>query len=158
MIPALTTNERRSIARAAVATCVVSLLLLPLAVPPRTSAGPARGSGGAVRGLPGIPPPLTYPKLEIRHDPFLRPKPANADDDDALPADLVLPPNAGIASPPHLQALILGAEPKALVEVDGRTAIVGVGTKLEGAAIVGIDARGIELDNGQRLGLEGRNP
>lgn len=158
MIPALTTNERRSIARVGVATCVVSLLLLPLAIPPRTSAGTAGGTSTVVRGLPEIPPPLTYPELKIRRDPFLRARPPVADDDDALPADLVLPPNAGIASPPHLQALILGAEPKALVEIDGRTAIVGVGTKLQGAAVVGIDARGIELDNGQHLGLERRNP
>jgi hypothetical protein len=157
MIPPLTTNERRSVARVAVATSVVSLLLLPLANPPRLSADTPRETSQALRGLPEIPPPLAYPALEIRHDPFVRPAPAIAGEDD-FPSDLVLPPNAGIASPPHLQALVLGAEPKALVEVDGRTAIVGVGAKLEGAAIVGIDSRGIVFDNGQRLGLEGRNP
>ncbi|HEY1975521.1 MAG TPA: hypothetical protein VGG89_03130 [Candidatus Baltobacteraceae bacterium] len=158
MIRPLTTNQRRSIARSSLAGCIVSLLLLPLAVPPSTSAGTTTGIAAAWRELPSIPPPLSYPALTIRHNPFVRPLPPIAGDDDALPPDLVLPPNAGIASPPRVQALILGAVPKALVEVEGHTAIVGVGTKLEGSAIVRIDSRGLELDNGERLELEGRRP
>lgn len=154
----LTTNQRRSVARVALATCIVSLLLLPLAIPPRTSAEP-NGFTANVRVLPEIPPPLTFPSLRIRHNPFLRPsQPIEGGEEDVLPPDLVLPPNPGIASPPHLQALILGAAPKALVEVDGRTAVVGVGTKIEGSEITEIDARGIEFDNGERLELEGRRP
>ena len=158
MIRPLTTNQRRSAARSSVATCVVSLLLLPLAVPPQTSAGNAPSPYSAVRGLPEIPPPLTYPALAIRHNPFMRPPTPSAGDDDALPPDLILPPNAGIASPPHVEALILGAVPKALVEIDGRSAIVGIGAKLQGSAIVEIDSHGIALDNGERLELEGRRP
>ncbi len=159
MTRALTTNQRRSVTRASLATCIVSLLLLPLAMPPRTSAGTARGTSATMRVLPDIPPPLTYPALTIRHNPFVQPaQPIVGGDEDMLPPDLVLPPNAGIASAPHLKALILGAVPKALVEIDGQTAIVGVGTKLEGAAIVRIDSRGVELDSGERLGLEGRHP
>jgi hypothetical protein len=112
-----------------------------------------------MRALPEIPPPLTYPELTIRHDPFIRAAvPVTGGDEDMLPPDFVLPPNAGIASPPHLKALILGGSPKALVEVEGQSAIVGIGMKLEGAAIVRIDARGVELDNGERLGLEVRRP
>ena len=153
----ITTNQRRSVTRASLATCIVSLLLLPLAMPPRTSAGPAYGTN-AMRELPEIPPPLTYPALTIRHNPFVRAaSPITDGDDDMLP-DFVLPPNAGIASPPHLKALILGVSPKALVEIDGQSAIVGVGMKLEGAAIVRIDSDGVELDNGERLGLEVRRP
>lgn len=155
----LTTNQRRSVTRASLAMCIVSLLLLPLAVPPRTSAGSAASVPGTMPVLPEIPPPLRYPALTIRHNPFERAAlPIAGGDDYTLPPDLVLPPNAGIASPPHVKALILGAVPKALVEVDGQTAIVGVGTKLEGAAILHIDSRGVELDNGERLGLEGRRP
>jgi hypothetical protein len=152
----LTTNQRRTAARCSVAMCVVSLLLLPLAVPPSTSAGNALGPFGAVHGLPEIPPPLSYPALAIRHNPFVRPTASVGDNEDTLPPDLVLPPNAGIASPPRVEALILGTVPKALVEIDGRTAIVGVGAKLDGSVIVEIDVRGIELDNGERLALEGR--
>lgn len=155
----LTTNQRRSVTRTSLATCIVSLLLLPLAVPPRTSAGTPSSIAGTMRALPDIPPPLTYPALTIRHNPFMRPDlPIAGGDEDMLPPDFVLPPNAGIASPPHLKALILGVAPKALVEVDGQTAIVGLGMKLEGAAIVRIDSRGVELDNGERLGLEARRP
>lgn len=153
----LTTNRRRSIARVAAATCIVSLQLLPLALPPRTFAGIAAARSG-LPALPEIPPPLAFPPLTIRHNPFARPSLPIAQDDDALPPGFVLPPNAGIASPPHLQALILGAEPKALVEIDGQTAIVGVGSRLEGAGIVEIDARGIQLENGERLELERRRP
>lgn len=154
----LTTNQRRSVTRASLATCIVSLLLFPLAMPPRTSAGSAHGISGTMRLLPEIPPPLTYPALTIRRNPFVRPVlPIAGGDDDMLPADFVLPPNAGIASPPHLKALILGVSPKALIEVDGQTAIVGLGMKLEGAAIVRIDSRGVELDNGEHLGLEARH-
>lgn len=155
----LTTNQRRSVTRASLATCIVSLLLLPLAMPPRTSAGTARGISGTMRVLPEIPPPLTYPALTIRHNPFERPAPPIAGGgEDMLPPDFVLPPNAGIASPPHLKALILGVSPKALIEVDGQTAIVGIGMKLEGAAVVRIDSRGVELDNGERLELEAHRP
>lgn len=158
MIPALTTNQRRTLARGSVAMCIVSLLLLPLAMPPRTSAGTAANTFGPLRALPEIPDPLTYPALAIRHNPFARPDLPIDGDADALPPDLVLPPNAGIASPPHVQALIVGPVPKALVDIDGRTAIVGVGTKLEGSTIVDIDSRGIELDNGERLVLDGQRP
>jgi hypothetical protein len=158
MIPALTTNQRRSVARGSLATCIVSLLLLPLAVPPRTSAGTDPNAQPPMHDLPEIPPPLAYPALAIRHNPFVRPTSPFDADTDALPPDLVLPPNAGIAAPPHVQALILGSVPKALVELDGRTTIVGVGSKLEGSAIVNIDARGVEMDNGERLGLEGQRP
>lgn len=155
----LTTNQRRSITRASLATCIVSLLLLPLAVPPRTSAGTAQGILGTMRVLPEIPSPLTYPVLTIRHNPFMRAAlPIAGGDEGALPPDFVLPPNAGIASPPHLKALILGFSPKALIEVEGQTAIVGIGMRLEGAAIVRIDSRGVELDNGERLRLEARRP
>lgn len=155
----LTTNQRRSVTRASLATCIVSLLLLPLAMPPQTSAGTTRGISGTMRVLPEIPPPLTYPVLTIRHNPFARPAlPIAGGDGDMLPPDFVLPPNAGIATPPHLKALILGVSPKALIEVDGQTAIVGLGTKLEGVAIVRIDSRGVELDNGERLGLEAHRP
>lgn len=158
MVRPLTTNQRRSITRGSVATCIVALLLLPLAMPPSTSAGSEGPISGTSRTLPEIPPPLTFPGLAIRHNPFLRPSLPVDGDDDALPPDLVLPPNAGVASPPHLQALILGAVPKALVELDGQTTIVGIGTKLEGSAIVEIDSKGIELDNGERLELDGRRP
>lgn len=157
MIRPLTTNQRRSVTRGSLATCIVSLLLLPLAMPPRTVAG-ANDAPAGLHVLPEIPPPLTFPALTVRHNPFLRPALPIEGGEDTLPPDLVLPPNAGIATPPHLQALILGAVPKALVEVDGQTAIVGVGTRLEGSAIVQIDSRGIELDNGERLELEGRRP
>ena len=158
MIRPLTTNQRRSVTRGSLGTCLVSLLLLPLVAPPRTSAGTVGKVSTAWRELPSIPPPLSYPALAIHHNPFARPLPSIAGDGDPLPPDLVLPPNAGIASPPRVQALILGAEPKALVQVDGQIAIVGVGTKLEGSAIVRIDSRGLEFDNGERLQLEGRRP
>jgi len=157
MIQPLTANRRRTMVRCSLTLCVVSLLLLALAVPPRSAAGAAPKDDG-VRGLPALPPPLTYPKLSVLHNPFARPAPAIADDGDALPPDFVLPPNDGIASLPRVQALVVGTVPKALVEIDGHGAIVGIGTKLEGSTIVGIDSGGIVLENGERLPFEGRRP
>jgi hypothetical protein len=106
--------------------------------------------------LPSIPPPLTYPRVTIVHNPFVQPPLPITGDGDA--PDFVLPPNAGIASPPHVLAVVLGADPKALIDVDGRSVVAGIGTKLEGAAITSIDAHGVALENGERLPYDGERP
>jgi hypothetical protein len=151
MIQPITTNRRRNALRVSVTLCTVAMLLLPLAASPQSGATATSGPEGAI-ALPAIPPPLTYPDVTVRHDPFDRPAVALVDaDGGVLPAGFVLPPNAGIASPPRVDAVILGTEPKALVEVDGRSVIVSVGTKIEGSSVVGIDSQGIDLENGERL-------
>ena len=158
MIRPLTGGQRRAAARCSLALCSVSLALLPVAMPPLSAAETAPGLEAQPPALPALPPALTYPSVAVDHNPFTRNVAPIAADDDALPPGFVLPPNAGILAPPRVRGLVAGGTPKALVEVDGHAAIVGIGTKLQGVAIVAIDARGILLENGERLTLEGSRP
>ena len=54
-------------------------------------------------------------------------------------------------TPASVGAVILGAEPKALVEVSGRSELVGIGSSLAGGTVVSITRNGILLDDGVRL-------
>ncbi|MBV8433780.1 MAG: hypothetical protein JO029_05810, partial [Candidatus Eremiobacteraeota bacterium] len=63
-------------------------------------------------------------------------------------------PNDGILAVPIVRAVLLGASPKALVELDGRTRIVEIGTRLGGTTIAAINAQGITLDDGERVPID----
>ena len=71
------------------------------------------------------------------------------------------PPAAAVrrmfaAASPVIDAIALGASPKALVEIDGRTMTVGLGSSLRSNVVTEIDSNGLLLSNGTRLHL--RNP
>ena len=68
---------------------------------------------------------------------------------------IVLPPNDGIVAAPVVRAVVLGKHPKALLEIDGRTRIVGAGARLRGIAIDAVTAQGVTLEDGERLPVDG---
>ena len=151
MFDPLNVNQRRRLLRWSIATSTTALLLVPLAALP----GPAfdENSGRlAAPQVPAIPERLAYPALTVRHDPFGRPTPppATLGDD----SEMVLPPNDGLLAVPIVRAVLLGASPKALVELDGRTRIVEIGTRLGGTTIAAINAEGITLDDGERVPID----
>ncbi len=102
--------------------------------------------------------PVAIAPVAPRRDPFRAP------DSDASTAvgGLVLPENAGGDAPAFglahgalaVRAVVLGREPRALVEIDGHVAVVRVGTRLAGAMITGIDAHGLTLAGGRRVALD----
>ncbi|HYW53375.1 MAG TPA: hypothetical protein VE826_05365 [Dongiaceae bacterium] len=83
-----------------------------------------------------------------------------------IPAALrALPPNAGAGDAPFpfatgartsatVPAVITGPHPFALVDESGTTRILTVGDRIDGDAIVAIDAAGIRLSNGLMLAVE----
>ena len=83
-----------------------------------------------------------------------------------IPAALrALPPNAGAGDNPFpfatgartsavVTAVITGPHPFALVDESGTTRILTVGDRIDGDAIVAIDAAGIRLSNGPTLAVE----
>jgi hypothetical protein len=149
----LNASQRRRALRWSIAASTIALLLVPLAALP----GPAMEEGAssaAPPGLPELPERLVYPALNVRHDPFARATQPPGAEDDADPG-IVLPPNDGIAAAPIVRAVVLGEHPKALLEIDGRTRIVGVGARLRGIAIEAVTSQGIRLDDGERLPVDG---
>ena len=155
-LPPLNGKQRRLYARCALSTCALALALLPL-----TSRVESRGDGLGARGarafaLPDVPGALTFPQALVRHDPFAeRSGDAFAADDDDAP-DFVLPPNAAADAVPVVRAIVMGNNPRALVDIGGRTVIVRAGGLLGETKIVRIDADGVLLENGNRIVLDQR--
>ena len=53
----------------------------------------------------------------------------------------------------RVTAIVTGPAPTAIVDIDGVPRTAGIGDRIAGARIIGIDATAIELDNGTRLQL-----
>ena len=53
--------------------------------------------------------------------------------------------------PPHVTAIVTGPHPVALVDLRGTMRVVGVGDRIAGATVVGIDFSGVRLTNGTTL-------
>jgi hypothetical protein len=111
----------------------------------------------------------------VRRDPFAEPAPAVAH---AVPAPLSVSGDAGavdslpsnlahdtIPAVPGLEpgmsapqtrvtAIVTGAHPYAMLEAAGAHTIKGLGDRLDGVAITGIDIDGVALANGQRLRVD----
>ncbi|HEU5480580.1 MAG TPA: hypothetical protein VFU90_12130 [Candidatus Tumulicola sp.] len=106
-----------------------------------------------------IPKRLVFPPIVVTRDPFrveelVPPLPAVGGD---TPSDLVLPPNAAVAGP-RLRAVIAGGPPRALIEENGRTRIVGVGSELAGSVVSEISESEVRLEDGETLRLTGLQP
>jgi hypothetical protein len=123
-------------------------------------------SGNRVTSPPRIDPPavperIHFPTIVIRRDPFaaspdaLATESSTGDGSDA--ASLVLPPNAAIAAP-VVRAVILGDDPKALVDLAGRPLVVGIGTPLADSTVVAITRTAVVLQDGERLRMTGWHP
>jgi hypothetical protein len=110
--------------------------------------------------LASVPQRLRFPEITIRRDPFLATGVATeggAAVGDRNGGGIVLPPNAA-ASTPVLRAVILGSVPKALVEIAGRSAIVGIGSPLADSTVVEISPTSLLLEDGVMLALPGNQP
>lgn len=155
MFEPLNASQRRRMLRWSVAACAIAILLVPLAALPGPEFSDVQNASAGVQ-VPDVPEKLAYPALDVRHDPFARPTQGPSIDDDD--PDFVLPPNAGIASEPVVRAVVVGPDPKALVEIDGQARIVGIGTHLGAESIAGITTQGVTLDDGERLPLDASRP
>lgn len=162
MSNATTVNARRSWSRLAVWACLWLPLLAIAAVPAALSAEDGDRELVPQFDPPPVPERLHFPTLVIRRDPFAANIASVSDgvtsaDAGGDPSDLVLPPNAAVASP-VLRAVILGPSPKALVEVAGRAIVAGIGTPLGNSTVVAITGNSVVLQDGQSLRLAEKHP
>jgi hypothetical protein len=97
---------------------------------------------------------LDYPAYVVKRDPFAAPAvaamPGSQDNASTMDDKAAL---ERVDASPVLRAIVLGASPKALIDIGGHTSLVGVGSPLAGSRIVAIQATGIELADGSRLKL-----
>lgn len=141
MLKPLRSDRRRTLLRSALCALAGSLLIVPLAFPP---AFPAQAGDDVP--VAAAPPPdvdaTPEPKIVIARDPFV-PEVASGT------ADVPGVTAGGIV----VQAIALGASPRALVLVGSNSRIVGVGDPLGGSKVSAIDAHGLTLESGDAMAL-----
>jgi hypothetical protein len=122
--------------------------------------GSPAGEGLPEPGALQVPKQLVFPPIVVLRDPFrveeLAPKLPPIGGDFTW-SGLVLPPNAAVAGP-RLRAVIVGGPPRALIEENGRTRVVGIGSTIAGSAVSGISEREVRLEDGEALRLMGSPP
>jgi hypothetical protein len=157
---ALNRTERRIVMCAALSSFVGAFALVPSTAGSRLPARPAPQTARE-RALA-----LPTGVVSVR-DPFA----PQVDDPDgpSSPAPLAsiapLPPNAGAGvfpfavatTAPRLLAVVSGPQPRALVDDRGASRLVSRGERFAGARIATIDAGGVTLDDGRRIGLGTEN-
>ncbi|HVA34045.1 MAG TPA: hypothetical protein VNG31_07830 [Candidatus Baltobacteraceae bacterium] len=145
--------------RWALACCALPLALAPLLVPFSSQAqgsGIASTSGPAV---PALPQAEHAPRIDVRKDPFVPDEPGPVEEAGVDGEVTPLPPNSAAADLfAYVQAVVLGATPKALVTEDGKSHVVGIGSRLAGSTVKGIDARAVWLEDGRKLPVLQRKP
>lgn len=148
---------------ACVAVPLLAVWCCPAGIPAEDDA-PAR-----VHEPSTVPQQLKFPQLQIRRDPFMPSRDTQGGPDGVVAEDagIVLPPNLAAvdqvpaalsAKAPALRAVILGATPKALIDVGGRSMLVGLGSPLLGSSVAAIRTDGIVLQDGERLRFAGMLP
>jgi hypothetical protein len=152
MLLPLPANGRRALVRYACAACGVSLALLPLAMRSESSV-----EASPVSSHPVLPPlPVTdSPRAtswKVTRNPFAPDERTNP----GLPGNLVAEGDS--IRTLLVRAVVLGSAPKALLEVNGRLIVVGVGGTIGSAKIEAIDGQGVVLDDGDRLALVRETP
>ena len=138
MLHPLSGRQRNALLQWSLALCSSAVALIVLLQSARDS---GEANAGELRGAfrwraPSLPMHPAYPAIPITHDPFARNAAALQD------------PSAGRAA---VEAVIVGAAPRALVQVSGRDLVVGIGSSLLGSTVVGIDAAGVDLRDGRKL-------
>jgi hypothetical protein len=130
-----------------------ALMLVPYTFPVVMAAG----TGAIPQPRAAIAAPtsrLDYPAYVVKRDPFAAPAvaamPGSQDNASTMDDKAAL---ERVDASPVLRAIVLGASPKALIDIGGHTSLVGVGSPLAGSRIVAIQATGIELADGSRLKL-----
>ncbi|GAC1657084.1 MAG: hypothetical protein NVS9B12_09010 [Vulcanimicrobiaceae bacterium] len=151
-------GDRRNLIVVAVAICLASLLLTPLAV--RSALRPHPLAQVPVSApLSGFVPLHAAPAVHLLRDPFFVARPgrrtARADEPLAPGGGAAFEVRAGdpmgIAVPAasfSVTAILTGAHPQALVLEGSRSRIVTVGDRVDGHTVVTITSQGILLDDG----------
>lgn len=165
-------RQRRALLRSSCFVFCGAVALVPMTLPPVMAQGGSDAPDPRT-ALPLVPQRLTYPAVVVDRDPFVSAQPAvpvanglsDAGSDDP---GIVLPPNDAAGSVngapganaalPIVRAIILGPSPKALVDANGRSAVVGIGSPLGGSTIVTMSANAVELADGTSFPLFQSHP
>ena len=142
MLPPLFARQRRRLLSWTIPACAAAIALLLIALPPSLQAGGngrLRASHSIASAVPGA---LAFPIVDVAHDPFVPEVRAALGASEAGKGTTVV------------RAIVLGESPKALVDIDGRTIVVGVGSSLGSAVVTAIAADAVLLDDGERLALD----
>lgn len=123
---------------------------------------------------PAEPPATAQPQtpgaVTIARDPFVRRlvaspssrrRPAVGEAPESVPMIPILPPNDVVAAAAvpagtgriMLRAVIAGPRALAMLEIDGKAVLVGIGDSLLGTRVASIDLTGIALGDGRRIGF-----
>jgi hypothetical protein len=143
-------SSRRLLAAAALACFIGAFALTPLEV--RSRAGERQPVALAQA------PPLArnVHTDEPVGDPFV-PRAVDADAPAAVVSPIVRPSPVVVhidrSERARLLALVTGAHPEALIDDDGTTRLVGIGDRLEGAAIAGIGDGTVTFTDGRHIAL-----
>jgi hypothetical protein len=136
----------------AVALVTVAAILAAIALAMQSSHHAARVPPGVGRAAPVA--------VRLVHSPHrvpsraTVPKPNRNARRTRRPAVIV--PRRIVPAAPVVDAIALGESPKALVEIDGRTTAVGLGSSLRSNVVTEIDSGGLLLADGERLRLNSR--
>jgi hypothetical protein len=144
MLRPLRSERRRSLLRGSFLSLSAALLVSPLAFPP---ALPAQAGATLPRTSQDVPSieEAREPQLVIARDPFV-PEASVANADTSVAGD---PNGTGIA----IEAVALGSEPRALVQIAGASRIVRAGDSLGASKVISIGEGGVVLDDGETLPL-----
>ncbi len=139
---ALFDDERKMLLTTAGMLIAGALAVLPLTFPPRwvvAHAHPLPDAGQVTVSAPsdGIP----FPQINVERDPFV-----------PLVSDAAFGRAAGGAV--VIRAVVVGDDPRALVERKGEVRVLAIGDAVGTQRIVAIDALGIILGDGTRLTVE----
>lgn len=156
---ALSRRRRNAVAAAGIGAFAAAFALLPTQAGsrlPRTLVLPAPQREPVV----GLPPAIVPAR-----DPFAArvvesPEPALPRRLPDLARILPLPPNAAagpfpFGAPPaqrtRLLAVVTGPQPRAVVDENGTSRLLGIGERVDGARIARVDPGGVTLDDGRRI-------
>ena len=164
---ALDDYRRRQLACLSAVLCTGSLLLFPIAGRTSLELASERPGFDTRFALPPLSIASPMPRLIVLRDPFSPSDSAatvmlsSQQHDD--PIAFTLPPNRGAARTPLedaasqpvlVRAVITGTlSSKALIDENGRVRVIGVGDKVQGSAVLSVDASGVHLTDGRRFSV-----
>lgn len=145
MLPALLDDQRHSLRRISLMLCTFAIAALSVTTS-ITSIASARDHTSHGMSAPTQTETLVYPHTDLRRDPFV----PEAGYHIAAQGASAAVAGAGSAI---VRAVITGAEPRALVELNGSVRVVGIGDRIGTLAVIGITRGGIIVDGGLTLPL-----
>jgi hypothetical protein len=146
---ALFDDERRTLLQISGLMCAGACAVLPLTMPPQSFAAQASVEARApLAAVPSLPAAIAFPPLDLARDPFV----PDGDPQEAALGAVAAGAVAGDGGA-SLRAIVLGDDPRALLETTGDVRVLGIGDSLGDDRIVSIDASGVGLSSGKRLTL-----